>query len=129
MTNNNLTGKESSIKHEALYDDDAPASKGMTRGGHREGAGRKSTWIRGKTTVVRVPEVLVDEIIRVARLLDEGKSVDDVTKSKYLNVSGISIRLVDGKPAILLEDLLKADFKIRPIEVVDRVRKSMDRRS
>lgn len=100
----------------------------MARGGYREGSGGKPKWIRGKTTVVRVPEVLADEIIRVARLLDEGKSVDDVTKSKYVDLSGISIRLVDGRPAVFLEDLLKANFKIRPIEVVDQVRKQIDRR-
>lgn len=99
----------------------------MARGGYREGSGGKPKWIRGKTTVIRVPEVLTDEITRVARLLDEGKSVDDVTKSKYIDLTGISIRLIGGKPAVFLEDLLKAGFKIRPIEVVDRIRKQIDR--
>lgn len=98
-----------------------------TWGGRRDGAGGKSKWIRGKTTVVRIPEVLVEEIIRIAQLLDEGKAVDDVTKSKYLNLSGITLRSVDGKPAVLLEDLLKAGFKVRPIELVDKVRKQIDR--
>ena len=99
----------------------------MPRGGRREGSGGKPKWIRGKTTVIRVPEVLTEEILRVARLIDEGKVVDDVTKSKYLDLAGISVRLVNGRPAVFLEDLLNADFKIRPIEVVDRVRKQIDR--
>lgn len=99
----------------------------MARGGYREGSGGKPKWIRGKTTVIRVPEVLAEEVVRVAKLLDEGKLVDDVTKSKYIDLSGISIRLVEGRPVVFLEDLLKADFKIRPIEVVDRVRKQIDR--
>lgn len=99
----------------------------MPRGGYREGAGGKPKWIRGKTTVIRVPEVLTEEILRLARLLDEGKSVDDVTKSKYLDLSKISIRYVGGKPAIFVEDLLKANFKIRPIELVDKLRKQIDR--
>ena len=100
----------------------------MPRGGYREGSGSKPKWIHGKTAVIRVPEVLAEEILRLAQMLDEGKTIDDVTKSKYLDLSGISIRLVDGRPAIFLEDLLKANFKIRPIEVVDRVRKQIDRR-
>lgn len=100
----------------------------MPRGGYREGSGGKSKWIRGKTAVIRVPEVLVEEVLRITSLLDEGKSVDDVTKSKYLDLSSISIRYVDGKPVIFVEDLLKADFKIRPIELVSNLRKQMDRR-
>lgn len=99
----------------------------MPRGGFRLNAGSKSKWIRGKTTVIRVPEVLADEILRLAHLLDEGKSIDDVTKSKYLNLAGVSVRLIDGKPAVFLEDLLRAGFKIRPIELVDSLRKQIDR--
>lgn len=100
----------------------------MPRGGYREGAGGKSKWICGKTTVIRVPEVLAEEVLRIAGLLDEGKSVDDVTRSRYLDLSSVSIRYIDGKPAIFVEDLLKADFKIRPIELVSTLRKQMDRR-
>lgn len=101
----------------------------MARGGYREGSGGKPKWIRGKTAVIRVPEVLVEEVTRVAKLLDEGKQVDDVTKSKYVDLSGISIRVVNGKHVVLLEDLLKAGFKIRPVEVVDQVRKQVDRQA
>lgn len=100
----------------------------MPRGGYRPGSGSKPKWIRGKTTVIRVPEVLTDEVLRVTKLLDEGKLVDDVTKSRYLDLSGVSVRLVDGRPAVFLEDLLKAGFKVRPLELVDKVRKQIDRR-
>lgn len=99
----------------------------MPRGGYREGAGGKSKWVRGKTTVIRVPEALAEEILRLAKLLDEGKSVDDVTKSKYLDLSKVSIRYISGKPAIFVEDLLKANFKVRPIELVDKLRKQIDK--
>jgi hypothetical protein len=101
----------------------------MSRGGKREGAGSKPKWIRGKTTVIRVPEALVEETLRVTRLLDNGKTVDDVTQSKYLDLSGVSIRNVSGKPAIFIEDLLHVGFKIRPIELVDTIRKQIDRQS
>ena len=99
----------------------------MPRGGYRVNAGSKPKWIRGKTTVIRVPEVLADEVLRLAHLLDEGKSIDDVTQSKYLNLSGVSIRSIEGRPAVFLEDLLKKGFKIRPIELVDNLRKQIDR--
>ena len=100
----------------------------MARGGFREGSGGKPKWIHGKTTVIRIPEALSDEVLRIAKLLDEGKTVDDVTKAKYLDLSGVLVRTVDGALAVFLEDLLKANFKIRPIELVDRVRKEIDRR-
>lgn len=42
--------------------------------------GRRSTtwtpgWKSGKTTVIRIPEVLVEELLRVARVLDDGGTV------------------------------------------------------
>lgn len=100
----------------------------MPRGGYREGAGSKSKWIRGKTTVIRVPEVLVDEVLRIAHLIDEGKTVDDVTKSKHLDLSGVSVRYLDGEPTVFIRDLLSAGFKIRPLALVDRVRREIDKR-
>jgi hypothetical protein len=99
----------------------------MARGGIRPGAGGKSKWIHGKTTVIRVPEILAADVLLLAQLLDQGKTVDDVTQSKYLNLSGITIRSVGDKPAVLLEDLLKAGFKIRPLGLVDKLRKQLDR--
>lgn len=100
----------------------------MPRGGYRPGAGGKPKWIRGKTTVIRVPEVLADEVLRVARLLDEGKMVDDVTRTKYLNLAGVSLRLINGRPAVFVEDLVNAGFKVRPLEVLDKVMRQIDKR-
>lgn len=96
-------------------------------GGKRPGSGRKSGWIRGRTTVIRVPEVLAEDVLRLAHLLDEGRTVDDVTKSKYLDLSGLSIRQFKGRSFVFLEDLLNSGFKIRPLELVDRLRKEIDR--
>jgi hypothetical protein len=98
----------------------------MPRGGYREGSGAKSTWLSGETVVIRVPKSLSDEVLRLTRLLDEGKTVDDVTKSKYLDLSGVTIRNVDSKSAVFLEDLLNKDFKIRPLSLVDKIRKQID---
>ena len=100
----------------------------MSRGGKREGAGGKFKWIHGKTKIIRVPEVLVDRILATAKMIDEGKVVDDVTQSKYVDLSGISIRDFKGGKGILIEDLLKAGYKVRPFGLVDLVRKQIDRK-
>lgn len=100
----------------------------MPRGGYREGAGSKPKWIRGKTTVIRVPEVLAADVLRLAHLLDEGRPVGDVTQSKYLDLSRVSVRYWEGEPVLLIRDLLKAEFKIRPLELASRLRKELDRR-
>ena len=99
----------------------------MPRGGKREGAGGKFKWIHGKTKIVRIPEVLADRILDVAQMIDEGKTVDDITQSKYVDLSGITIQNINSRPAIFLEDLLKNGFKIRPLNLVSRVRKQIDR--
>lgn len=99
----------------------------MARGGSRPGAGPKSTWIHGKTKTIRVPESLAEQVLRVARLMDEGGKIDDVTRSKQVDLSGISIRSIDGRPAVFLDDMVDAGYKIRPFELLSRVRKFMDR--
>ena len=43
----------------------------MPRGGKRKGAGRKATWNAGKTKPVKLPELLIPEIIEFARTLDQ----------------------------------------------------------
>ena len=56
----------------------------MPRGGRRKGAGRKTAWESGcsfaETTVIRVPEVLKDEILEIAHRLDAGEEIDLDTK-------------------------------------------------
>jgi hypothetical protein len=98
----------------------------MKHGGKRKGAGRKSQWIRGKTVVVRVPEVLSEEVLRLAHLLDEGKTVEDVTRSRYLDLSGVPVRYVEGRPVVYIEDLLKKGFKVRPLKLIDELRRKID---
>ena len=47
----------------------------MTKGGYRENAGRKSEWLSpGATRPIRVPELLADQILEIARRLDRGES-------------------------------------------------------
>ncbi|MGB3768520.1 MAG: hypothetical protein WA947_18330 [Phormidesmis sp.] len=97
------------------------------RGGKREGAGRKSKWMHGKTTTIRVPESLSSEVIRLARQLDSGIQIDSVTNSKTIDLTGIPIRYLDKQPVVAVKDLLRKGFKIRPLKLVDALRKELDR--
>jgi hypothetical protein len=98
----------------------------MPRGGRRPGAGPKPTWIHGKTKTIRVPEALSDEVLRLARLMDEGAKIDDVTRSKYVDLSAVKVRSIDGRPAVFLDEMVEAGYKIRPFDLLSRIRKFMD---
>ena len=102
----------------------------MPRGGKRKGAGGKFKWNHGKTTVVRIPESLVDEIMSIARALDEGALVtlrdqsselcyDDVTRSKVIDLSGISVKSFLNQPAVLISDLLIKGYDIQPKKIAE----------
>lgn len=94
----------------------------MPRGGYREGSGGKPSWSYGKTKVIRVPEALADKILEIARILDAdgslvevtGSKNEVVTKSKVVNLSGISVRSFRDGPGIYLADLLAAGYEIEP---------------
>jgi hypothetical protein len=45
----------------------------MSRGGYREGAGRKSSWNNSETQLIRVPKVFATLLIHMARQLDRGE--------------------------------------------------------
>jgi hypothetical protein len=90
----------------------------MARGGRREGAGGQFKWKHGKTKTIRVPEVLADQILEFAKKLDEGiNTIDYDTRSKVLDLSGISLRQHNGIIAVHLEDLVKAGYEILPERV------------
>ena len=100
----------------------------MTRGGVRSNSGAKGKWKHGKTKSIRVPEELADQILEYAHKLDENAKIeseteskinhsltsDSVTDSKTLNLSGVSIRVCNGKSAVLLEDLVKIGYTLYP---------------
>jgi hypothetical protein len=99
----------------------------MPRGGHREGAGGKHKWVHGETKVIRVPVALADQVLAIAKILDEGRSLEDVTPSKTIDLSGVSVKYLKDGPVVHLRDLLRAGYKIRPIALVDRLRKQIDK--
>jgi hypothetical protein len=60
----------------------------MPRGGHREKAGRPSTWKSGckfsETKLIRVPAAIADQLLEIAHRLDSGETLDLVTKQLSL---------------------------------------------
>ena len=57
----------------------------MTRGGYRQKAGRKSTWMSGckfeETKLIRVPIAISDRVLEIAHKLDSGEIIDLVSNS------------------------------------------------
>jgi hypothetical protein len=88
----------------------------MPRGGKREGAGGKPTWKNGKTKTIRVPVVLAEEILRIARELDEKGAIDRDTESKVLDLSEITVPEIRGKRFVFLSDLLKIGYELHPLK-------------
>lgn len=66
----------------------------MPRGGKREGAGKKSEWKHStsasETKLIRVPIVLADDILALARKLDAGEiTQSDDSKEKFDKVYAV----------------------------------------
>lgn len=54
----------------------------MPRGGARTNSGPRPSWKHGKTTTIRVPIVLADKLLEIARALDENEDFEVDTGSK-----------------------------------------------
>lgn len=107
----------------------------MPRGGRREKAGGISTWNSGKTKTIRVPIALADQLMEMARSIDEGGkfvldevSIEPVTGSKVIDLSGVGVTHVNGEIAIRLEDLVKLGYELRPLSLSEMVRARMQRK-
>jgi hypothetical protein len=55
---------------------------GMGRGGKRKGAGRRSLWKHSDTQAIRVPKLFAQQLLEIARQLDEGISIEVLQKPK-----------------------------------------------
>ena len=105
----------------------------MPRGGKREGAGNKFKWNHGETKTIRVPVILADRILEIAQGLDQGlifvtqeesekqAIIDCDTQSNVINLSGVSLRQVDGLLAVYLEDLAKKGYSFAPERIAQLV--------
>lgn len=102
----------------------------MPRGGQRKGSGSKSAWKHGKTKVIRVPEILADQIIEYARKLDEGKIKNDDVKQvtsmlKIIDLSGVSLTSISGQMGVRLSDLVNKGYHLTPKRINDVVLASL----
>jgi len=86
----------------------------MPRGGTRSNAGAKSKWRHGKTKTIRVPEVLVSQILEYSKKLDDQQVFVITESSKVLNLSGVSVYTVSGKKFVYVSDLIKLGYNIEP---------------
>ena len=76
----------------------------MARGGQRDGAGRKSTWLSGckfeQTKLIRVPSAIADKVLEIAHKLDSGETIDLETKS----LNEIETKLIEQLELITIQD-------------------------
>lgn len=79
-------------------------------GGARPGAGNpefKPKWKSGKTMVIRVPEAIADEVLAVARRIDQGETVtlssNNAADREQLQDSAVTQSRID--PAALFNQL------------------------
>ena len=93
----------------------------MPRGGKREGAGGKPKWKHGKTKTIRVPEELADQVLALARELDDNGFLEPDTHSKTLDLSGVSTFVSGGKIAVYLSDLVLKGYEIRPLKLAEKI--------
>jgi hypothetical protein len=95
----------------------------MPRGGKREGSGPKSNWKHGKTKTIRVPISLADDILNIARRLDEQASVEFSGFTQVIDLSSVNIPTIRGKSFVFLEELMKLGYEIEPLDLAIKVRR------
>ena len=82
----------------------------MPRGGHREKAGRKSTWVSGckfeDTKLIRVPATIAAQLLEIAHKLDGGEAIDSDTKSNNEIVTKSEL-IQRGKQIVLDESVVR----------------------
>ena len=102
----------------------------MARGGKREGAGGRPKWAHGKTKVIRVPEALSEIVVSFIEFLDATldpanvtwSNSDNVTESKVVDLTGITIRSFNGNPCIYVSDLARVGYKIYPERLANSIK-------
>lgn len=62
-----------------------PTNSSSVRGGYRENAGRKSSWNHRDTCTIRIPKPFAEQLVELARRLDNGELLDTETESNLRN--------------------------------------------
>lgn len=102
-------------------------SRFMSKNKEELGVIPQDSWIHGETQQIVVPIALSEQILTIARMLDQGESLERLVRSRTIDFSGIPIKYLKDGPAVYLKDLLKAGYKIRPLSLVNKLRKDIDR--
>jgi hypothetical protein len=70
----------------------------MTRGGYREKAGRKTSWVSGckfaDTKIVRVPAVIAAQVLEIAHKLDAGEEIAEGEQTEKLRQEVLKLKAV-----------------------------------
>lgn len=80
----------------------------MPKGGRRKGT-RTPTWNTGKTTTIRIPVALKEEVLQLVRTLDEldskGQLIDEETYIKIIEILQYSLTLPANKGGAIKEQI------------------------
>ena len=84
------------------------------RGGYRENAGRKSSWNHRDTCTIRIPKPFADQLVELARRLDNGDIIDTETESNLPGDDSVTKSINIGAdcldfPTHLADNLAKID--------------------
>jgi len=88
------------------------------RGGARTGGGRPSPWQHQPTCTIRVPEILAETLLEIARELDKGleetlviepksHGINRQAKKELLSLSQLRIYKHSGHKVLRLEELIR----------------------
>jgi hypothetical protein len=79
----------------------------MPRGGARANSGPRPNWNLGRTTTIRVPRILADMLLRIARSIDDNFSTESVIEDEEVkrNFENVSSNLL---PKLL--ETIKQEF-------------------
>ena len=97
----------------------------MPRGGKREGSGPKPTWKSGKTKTIRVPEALADQILDIARRLDEGRLEQRERSAPLINLSSLNIPTIRNRKFVFIEDLIRLGYVVEPVSLAESVKQQL----
>lgn len=94
----------------------------MPRGGKREGAGRKSKWNSGKTKSVKLPELLIPEILELARMLDSCQfdlsKVAEICDRAEVKVG--KLELADSREGVSLNRRIRTNMAQTKVEIQEQ---------
>lgn len=85
----------------------------MTRGGYREGSGRKSSWNYSDTQLIRVPKIFAAQLLQIARRLDQGEQLENLAISEEIDLDSVTESYNQDKLIQIAQDIV-ADPTIAP---------------